>query len=70
METLAVPGRRLAATGGLILLGLGLLMSAIGIWAANAEQVEGFDFGRAVAPFVFAFAVLGFLGAARSHAKG
>ena len=58
VETLPVPGRRLAKTGGLILLGLGLYVAAIGIAAATAEPVEGLDFGRAIAPFVFAVAAL------------
>jgi len=53
VDTPAVPGRRLAIAGGLILLGLGLLMGLVGIVAANAN-VEGLNFGRAIAPFVLA----------------
>jgi hypothetical protein len=50
-------GRRVALAGGGILLALGIVIVAIAIEAATAEPVEGLDFGRAIAPFAFGFAV-------------
>jgi hypothetical protein len=60
----AAAGRRLAVLGGAILLLLGLYLAAIGIAASTAPPVEGLDFGRAVAPFAFAFATLPLIAAA------
>jgi hypothetical protein len=56
VDTAAAPGQRLAKTGGLILLALGLLGSAYGLVIAMAEPTGEFDVGRAIAPFVFVVA--------------
>lgn len=57
VATTAVPGRRLAVVGGLILLVLGLFLIGIAIAASTSKGVEGIDLGRAIAPFAFAFSV-------------
>ncbi len=70
VETVATPGRRLAAIGGLTLLGLGLLFGAFGLLIALAEPTGEFDFGRAIAPFVFVVAappLLAGVGILRHH---
>ena len=70
VETLSLPGGRLAKIGGLILLGLGLLVAAIGIGVTNAPQSEGLYLGRAIAPFVFLVAapsVVAGVGILRHH---
>ena len=56
METVAVPGRRAARIGGIVLLVLGLSLAAIGVMAAAADPVEGISIGPAIAMFALALA--------------
>ena len=70
MNPPAVPGRRRALAGGLILLVLGLFQSLIALAAVSAPGVEGTDLGKTLVPFLVALApppLIAAVGVLRQH---